>query len=193
MTSTIPTVRLLALPYPTLLVKEEEAGAGEGGEDAEFPPAEVGERLVSEVHGHVDVEEELVGPLLPQPRHQRLPRPRLLLHMLLMASPSKGRRQLILLRLPRGPAQWLLELGTRLCLDIIISAILLLDMTALPITRLHSRVQRIVQLDPILKVLRFDSAVSNRRLLHDRLFQQFNVHIRRRSFFPEYESDFLIS
>lgn len=177
MTSTISTVRRLAPPYRTLLAKEEEAGVGEGGEDAEFPPAEVGERLVSEVHGHVDAEEELVEPLLPQPRHQRLPRLHLLLHMLLMASLSKERRQLILLHLPRGPAQWLLELGTLRCLDIIISAILLLDMTALPITRLHSRVQRIVQLDPMLKVLRFDLAVSNRRLLHDRLSQKFNVHL----------------
>lgn len=90
MTSKIPTVRLLAQLYPTLLAKEEEAGAGEGGEDAEFPQAEDGERLVSEVRGHVDVEEELVGPLLPQQRRQRLPRLHLLLLMLLMASPSKG-------------------------------------------------------------------------------------------------------
>lgn len=165
MTLKIPGARLLAPHYPTLLVREEEVGAEEGGEDADFRPVEDGGPLVSEVRGCVDVGEEPVGPLLPQLRHQRLPPPLLLPHMLLTASPSKGQRPLIPLRLPRGPVRSLLVLEILPWRDTVIYPIQSLDTTVRLVIHLLSRVQRIVQQD----LLRYASAVSNRRRLrHDR-------------------------
>jgi len=54
----ILAARTPALPYRTPLVKEAGVGAGEEGEDEESPPVGDEGRLVFEVRGLEDVEEE---------------------------------------------------------------------------------------------------------------------------------------